>query len=123
MRGDQLARRRAVVLQRGDVAVAAGVVIGGIDDDLAGERRGRQPVVEEEGHREHDDLAGRRGGRDVVGRVRMRARAPPTSSASESAPRELASVTSWPVSVRRRASVAPILPLPMIATVHHALLT
>ena len=71
VRGDQLARGRPVLLEVGQRAITPGSVIGGIDDDLARKGPGRQLVIEEKRHREHDHVAGRCGGRDVRGSVRV----------------------------------------------------
>ena len=92
-------------------AVALGVVVRGVDDDLAAEQARPAPgdALERDGE---DDEVGRRAASCVVA---ARACGPSSSTRSwrVSGPRLLLSTTSCPASTASRATVLPMCPLPM----------
>ena len=58
VRLEQLRRRRGLVLERGDPPVPLGVVVHGVEDDLAGQGGDGHLGESLERHRHHDDVAG-----------------------------------------------------------------
>ena len=96
--------------------VALRVVVAGVEDELAGQRLGRDAA--ERLDRDRTPPPGRRPRRPAR-RWRRVASGPSsaTSSVSVSGPRELLSTTWCPAATLSRATVPPIIPLPMMPTV------
>jgi hypothetical protein len=110
---EQLGRGRLVTVELGEMTVSVGVVVVGIDHDLAGERCGRERINRAEWDSHENDLAEPH--RIVDPRAVQRLADLVLERLEALGARRFAIASSWPAATKRRGAVDPIMPLPMIA--------